>query len=185
MNKIILAIIILGAVGGYAVYSSRSTPSTETQTPSSTASSTPITTESQSQEKFSGSLIDLVSKSAPLTCTFKKNDVNSEVSGTVYMSAGNFRVDYQARIAAAKQTIEGHTIYDGTTSYTWTSLLPQGFKMKIPSIKNLTTADSSSQTSILAAQNDYACRTWTPDTALFTAPTSIQFVELPTPTTKK
>ena len=106
-------------------------------------------------------------------CTFTRDDDNAQTSGAVYFSGGKMRGDFN--ISSAGKTFESHIISDGTDMYNWSSLMPQGIKIKVAA----GTSDSTTQNNSFNIDDkvDYDCDSWNPDNSLFTVPTNIQFMD--------
>ncbi len=179
MNKILLVVVLVVAVGGFLFYTSSKGPA-PLETPADTKSASPLG--KLSGQAFSGTLAELVSQKGFLKCSFRKTENGSEVSGTTYVSGGRIRTDYSVNVPAVKQTFEGHMIYNGDSAYTWTSVMPnQGFKVKISSIAELapksTLGNTQNQSLNIMAANDYTCSPWAPDATVFNIPGDITFTD--------
>src|SRR5579863_2306710 len=89
-------------------------------------------TQSQSQPSAQKkSLFDLFSMAGSQKCTFSDSTSNS--SGTVYVSSGKMRGDFQATNEG--KTTQSHMINDGTYIYYWTDGQQNGYKMSLAMVK--------------------------------------------------
>ena len=89
------------------------------------------------------------------------------------------RGDYDI-VTGGSETIEGHMIMDGDWVYTWTSQLPQGFKMNVSEIEDIAGEDSSTDNKTLESLGtdyDYNCSAWSEDSSLFEIPQNITFTD--------
>jgi hypothetical protein len=175
INLIIGAVVGLVVVvgGGYLAYTHQpsQTVSTETQ-----ATST-ATTESGA---FTGTLFDLAKRGGTYTCTIdSKTDTaggKTATSGTVHVSGMNVRGDFTSTVQGMGN-IESHMIADGTNVYTWNSMLPQGFKMKMTATEDHSDAVSG-QGSNANQSYTYDCQPGTADASLFVPPAAITFTAI-------
>jgi len=119
------------------------------------------------------SIAELLALGTPQTCTFSQNTDSSQSEGTVYFSNGHMRGDFQS--IANGQPMISHMLTDGTTAYVWGDGLPSGFKMMMG------TQQEGGQTSNgvdINQKQEYNCTPSTPDAALFTLPSSVQFTDV-------
>ncbi len=100
-----------------------------------------------------------------------------ETKGTTYISNGMIRGEYSTKVEGVDMT-SITIIRDGYT-YSWTSTLSTGFKIK-NEVDSSTGEDTSySGTYGYAAQiRDYNCVAWSADQSKFSIPTNIEFQEI-------
>ena len=175
MNKTYLiiacaAVVLLLAGGVFLLLgnSKSSTPSTqktgvETQTSANT-------TPADSLEKTS--LKALMSGTTNQQCTF--TDTESGSSGTVYVSGGKFRGDFNSQVNGVVQS--SHMISDGQEVYVWMDALTSGFKMSMAAIDK--TPNSGQKTVDVNKQVDYSCKPGSVDASRFSLPTEIKFEDV-------
>jgi len=177
-NQLIVVIIIVFIllVGGGLFLSKHSmSPSQAGQTANS------ATQQSGTQKK---SLFDFFSMAGSQKCTF--SDQTSNSSGTVYISSGKMRGDFQS--ADNGKTNSSHMINDGQYVYFWSDGQNNGYKMSLTTIKQqesqVTTSpqsNSSEQTPSqgvnMKQQSNYSCGPWSEDASMFTVPTNVTFTD--------
>lgn len=143
---------------------------TETETPAPADSS-----------KFEGSTAELIARGGDHVCTFDQTVENNRSTGTVYISNGKMRGDFKSSVVtgATPIDVESHMISDGEFMYTWSSMMPTGFKMAV--VQN-TTADGTTPTSQQMFDANmklsYDCDPWTVDASKFTLPSAVTFTEI-------
>lgn len=126
---------------------------------------------------FSGSMKDLVARNQSVKCTFNHSTDVDTSSGTVYVSGGKIRGDFDINAKQAVGTFQAHMITDGEYSYVWSSLLAQGFKMPIAKASAQTASQPTS--GVDYNQNlDYQCESWSVDDSVFITPSDISFVSI-------
>lgn len=147
----------------------------DTQT---TEAETPAPAENK---KFEGSTAELIARGGDHVCTFDQTVENSRSTGTVYISNGKMRGDFKSDVSASgtNMSVESHMISDGEFMYTWSSMMPTGFKMAV--VQN-TTADGTTPTSQQMFDANmklsYDCDPWTTDVSKFTLPSAVTFTEI-------
>ncbi len=135
---------------------------------------------------ISGTLKDLIARNVPMTCTFATKDETSklETKGDVYLSGKKMHGNFIS-VVNGKET-HTHMIRDDVYMYTWTSDQPEGMKMKVDQIeemtkdtmKNAKDAPQAQQATSLDNQNvDYDCSAWLVDEAKFVPPADVKFVD--------
>lgn len=172
--KGLLGLIVIGAIvfGGY--YLSHKAPTTAPVEGSATT--TPTTTD---ESAFNGSFSDLAKRSGSWKCTIDTSTTQSVSSGVAYVSNGKVRGDFTTSVANYGP-IESHMIADGDTAYTWSSMMPQGIKMKIATTSTATAGSGATSGQGMNANTSYAyhCEAWTADPTIFIPPTTIVFKAL-------
>lgn len=127
-------------------------------------------------------LRELLAAGVAQKCTFRSTE-DVAVEGTTYVSGGKVRSDYTTSVEG--NTMSGHMIADGTTSYIWMDGQQQGFTMTfnasdtdIPENTQTPGATKAPQQGLDANQAmDYSCSPWVVDGSLFTPPAEITFTD--------
>ena len=77
-------------------------------------------------------------------------------------------------------SVESHFISMDNAMYTWSPLMPQGYKIVVDE-ESLDTEEPGNipeQAKALQESFDYKCLPWIPDQSLFELPTDVEFVDL-------
>lgn len=182
MNKnkiiiwVIIAIVVIGGIVGYLLFSHKS--GTVSQAPTSSANNSTGNSNSQTQATNGPtSLNDLLASGAAQSCTY--SDVSGAVSsqGTVYIGQGKMRLDYST--LENGQNITGHMIADGQYYYTWMDGSSSGFKFAPTANQQVSPQPNQNSQSIDTNKKiDYNCAPWSPDSSLFVLPSKVQFNDL-------
>src|SRR3989344_2936863 len=124
--------------------------------------------ESQTEKKVA--FAEFVKQGGSYKCEIKNNINDAGSSGTVYVSDGVVRGEFNT-LTAGKMVTTYFLVRDGF-SYAWFSTDPtKGFK-----IKEDTSVSASSD---WANQiGDYSCESWTADRVMFEVPASVAFQEI-------
>lgn len=175
INLIVGAIVGLVVVvgGGYAVYMHQPAKTA----PVETEATSTATTESGT---YTGTFFDLAKRGGTYTCTIDSK-TNTEggkttTSGVVHISGMNVRGDFTSTVQGMGN-IESHMIADGTSVYTWNSMIPQGFKMKMTVSEDHSGA-MSGQGSNANQSYTYDCQPGTADASVFVPPATIKFTAI-------
>ena len=172
-TPIIIAVvaILLIAAGAYLVLGKKS------QTPQT--SSTNTTTEQKSEDSGSikSSIKSLLGGGKNVMCTVKYPTADQSAEGTIYVSSKKMRGDFKMMVEG--KSVESHMITDDTYSYSWSSMMPQGVKMKMAQIEAPTASPTSGQVDI-NNEVDMNCFNWGVDNSKFTPPSDIQFMDVST-----
>lgn len=142
-------------------------------------SANPQASQSSTQNK---SLFDLLSMAGSQKCTF--SDSNS--SGTVYISDGKMRGDFQSQNEGKSGV--SHMLNDGSYVYIWTDGQQNGYKMSLAVVKQqqaqITESPSNggsqaqpSQAVNMQQKSNYSCDPWSADSSMFTVPTNVTFTD--------
>ncbi len=161
---VVVAIIVLGAIAFFA-FGTKSAPAT-------TGTSTPEAMTATTQPK-TGSMKDLMAMGSS-HCTVSNTTANSTSNGDVYVAGGKMRGEFTSEIQG--KTMVSHFISDGTTFYTWSDAMPQGVKMSVAKAESA--QGTAEQPNMYTSQVNYTCVPWTADSAQFTVPTNIQFMDM-------
>lgn len=132
---------------------------------------------------FTGSTKDLLARGGDYKCTFAQEVENSKSTGTVYISGEKLRGDFKTEITATgpAMLVESHMISDGEFMYTWSSMMPTGFKMNVTETSETATITPSQQGFDANVDIDYNCVAWTPEESQFSLPSTVTFSEIKIP----
>jgi hypothetical protein len=125
----------------------------------------------------SGSFAELAALGGSFECEVSMNMEGVSADGVVYIASENVRADFTAQVSG--QSFTSHMLRTDGFVYTWSDLLPQGFKMMAD--------DSQSSGEPVALQSgfdpnspvQYNCNPWVADASVFVVPTNITFSEAP------
>ena len=160
----IVAVIIIGAAGFFLL-----------KKPAQTLQESPTVQQTQPEEsQTKGSIKNLLAAGKNQTCTIKYPAGEQIGEGTVYVSGKNLRGDFT--ITSEGKTIDSHIIQDETYMYSWSSLTPQGIKMKIADLEKVQ-ASPTTESVDLEKEVDVNCSHWSVDNSMFTPPSNVTFVE--------
>lgn len=146
------------------------------------SSSSSETAKIQLSQSSSGpkSLTDFLSMKGTLKCTFSDNSNTS--SGTVYVSNGEMRGDFQSAMNGTIQ--HSHMVNDGTYIYYWSDG-QKGYKMSLASVKSETSQISGAPAPSAAnpggmnmhQKANYSCGPWAVNGSVFTPPSNVTFTD--------
>lgn len=147
---------------------------------SSTATSQTENSKMQPVSNTPKSLSDFLSMTGTLKCTFSNSTNNS--SGTVYVSNGKMRGDFQSTNNGTAQ--QSHMVNDGTFVYFWVDG-QNGTKMSLSAIKNEEAQVSGTPSNNSQPQGGmdmhqksiYSCSPWVANSSVFTPPASVTFTD--------
>ncbi|MDB5244210.1 MAG: hypothetical protein JWN18_80 [Parcubacteria group bacterium] len=178
IGGIVVVVVLLG--GGYYFMHQNGVQSVEQTNGVEGSSSTTTTTTTVSGEKFNGSFTELASRTGSWKCTIDATASGTGTTGTTYVSSGKVRGDFTTS-TSNNGTFESHLISDGQYSYTWSSMMPQGIKIKMTADQTGIAANGATSGSASSANSSYAynCEPWTADASLFVAPASVTFMTVP------
>ena len=167
----VIVVIIIGTAGFFLLKKPVQTPQESTTTQQ--------TQPEESQTK--GSIKNLLAAGKNQTCTVKYPAGEQTGEGTVYVSEKNLRGDFT--MTFEEKTIDSHMIQDETYMYSWSSLSPQGVKMKIAELEKVQ-ASPTTESVDLDQEIDVNCSSWSVDSSKFTLPANVNFVETRTTPTQ-
>jgi len=133
------------------------------------------TNSERTRETSSGSIADLMARQGDWKCAVASHNDASNSSGTVYVSNGEIRGDFESRIPQLDRTIESHMINMGGYVYVWSSVVPQGFKSKA-ALSGASSAGTAGQGVDFNQSYQYSCEPWTRDASLFALPQDVTFI---------
>lgn len=175
-NKIAIAVVAIIVIAGGAFLLTRN----KAKSPSTVDSNTEATADAESEASIeSGSIESLIAAGRSQMCTFSSKEQDTQTSGTMYVSGGKMRGDFETDTGSGNKTVS-HMMYDGTTSYVWSDGSNMGFKMAL---------DTSDQTSAPTQGVDpkknyeYHCEKWSTDNSKFELPSNVEFTSAPSVTT--
>jgi len=173
MNKGILSVIVIVVVVGLGIWYWVATAPASSQTGDQTASTT-----EQSGVPASGSsdLRTITAQGGNYTCTIDNSTADGVVSGTIYGSGGQTRLDFSVRNNDGT-TVMTHVIRSGGYSYTWVDGQTTGTKAAVTSSTPIISQPQGGVISVTDTSSfDSECHPWSPDVSEFTPPTGISFV---------
>jgi len=161
---IIVVVVLMRGTGGPAAPGGTGPGGTANNGTSGQTGGTPMT------------LKDLLTAGISRQCAFStQNPSNALVTGTVYVTSGHLRGDFNSKNASGTLT-SSHIITDGQTAYVWTDSPAQGFQMSFASMsspaagnKGFVNPDQST---------NYSCTSWSADQTEFTPPANIKFTDM-------
>ena len=166
----IVLIVVAVAIAGGAFYLTRMTGNSEEGVTAASA----VNVE-QGTGVMKGSMQDLIARGGSWKCEFTHKTDVGDSTGTVYTSGGMVRGNFISRVPQLGE-VKSSMIARDTFVYTWSDMMPQGFKM--PMSSEGPSATTAGQTNFYEQELDYNCTPWEVDTALFEVPTTMTFVEL-------
>jgi len=170
----IIVVIIIAAAGFFLL-----------KKPAQTPQESPTVQQTQQEEsQTKGSIKNLLAAGKNQTCTIKYPAGEQMGEGTVYVSSKNMRGDFT--FTSEGKTFDSHMIQDETYMYSWSSLSPQGVKMKIAELEKVQ-ASPTTESVDLNQEVDINCSSWSVDSGKFTPPANVNFTEtnLTPPQTQK
>jgi len=177
IGYIALAMIIISG-GGYLLLKGEPASAPATQ---SEVQGTKDSVQSQDSTVPSQvSMRDLVARGQSLECTFDMDVEYSKSNGTVYIADGKVRGNFDIVVSvsqAGTQKFQAYMIADAETSYVWSSLIKQGFKLPIS--KNETSANPQNGVDYNQKLN-YSCKPWNANASFFVPPADVVFSDGPT-----
>jgi hypothetical protein len=171
---ITVVVLLLLALGGYAVMSWKTTPVKKI----SEASPTETISE---KAPASESLKDLLSSGKSQTCTFTTNSEDYSGSGTVYVGGEMMRGDFTTMVSGAE--MKSHMIVKDKTSYIWTEGQKQGIKttfedQNVSEDLTGTPAQTGQKGPDVNAEYSYDCKDWTIDPSMLELPAGVVFASV-------
>lgn len=165
---LVLGIAVIGG-GAYFVFNQPSSGSEDTQMESAEAGA------------FEGSMTALMKRGGNWKCTVDASantGAGAAVSsGVVYVSGEKVRADFTSTIQGFG-TVDSHMLADGTNVYTWSSMMPQGFKLPQAKMEGQGGAETSGSGFDANQSYSYDCQPGSADAALFSTPGNVTFTEL-------
>jgi hypothetical protein len=135
---------------------------------------------------MSGSILDLIKSGGTSKCTYTSKQADVQMTGTTYVSGKQMRNDTEMTLGNGTK-MESHMISDGTWIYSWTSAMPQGFKMNIKEAEEkygtmdagTTKPEANQEATMKNFQDkfDFKCSKWGVDASKFELPKGITFMD--------
>jgi major membrane immunogen (membrane-anchored lipoprotein) len=144
------------------------------------------TTQNDGEENIKGSILDLAKMGKNVKCTYKFDNEEAAMEGTVYVSGSKTRSDIKIKISDGTEN-DSTTITDGEWMYMWSTAAEQGTKMNIKDMEQMAEKyktegdaeeDSNNQYKNQTQDVDYKCRPWVVDNSKFNIPTNIEFIDM-------
>lgn len=141
-------------------------------------------TDSPSVSSNSSSISDLFSDEDDITCTWDYNDSNEITRGTLYISDGRLRQDYELETGE-----EGGVLFLNDFIYFWDKSSSEGIKYSASTLEGFEdeideAADTLNSYEDLygnvdfTEEYDFDCGNWNVDESLLTPPSDIEFVDI-------
>jgi len=166
---IAVALIIIIAAGAYLVLGKKS------QAPQTSSTNTATEQKTEDSGSVKSSIKSLLAGGKNVSCTVKYPTAQESTEGTIYVSGKKMSGDFKMMVEG--KSVENHMITDETYSYSWSSMAPQGVKMKIDQEQNSNASPTSGQVDV-NSEVDMKCSPWGVDNSKFTPPTNITFMDL-------
>jgi len=116
----------------------------------------------------------LIARGGNLTCDVSVSTPDAPAEGTTYISGDQVRADITVRPSMmGGAQINAHMIQSGGYIYSWSDMVPQGFKMEVSE----SVGAAQSQGFDVNAQVEYSCSPWLVDASKFTPPAAVTFTE--------
>jgi hypothetical protein len=172
MNTNLIVGIIAGVVvlGGAVYFFSRPGDSDQ-------EANGPESGEEQTAGSFSGSIKDLAARGGSWKCDIDTSTSQAVSSGTVYVDGKNIRADFSSNVEGYG-VADSHMIADGEYVYSWSSVAPQGMKVKMTLSDG--SGEATAQAEVMDSNVEYAydCQQCSADQSKFSLPNSVMFMEL-------
>ena len=171
---VIAAVVILAIVG--IVFAKKE----KTEVKSDSLTARMMNSEKNTVEPMS--LKDLMTAGKTQKCIFSASSDSGSNQGSVYFDNGKMRGDFTATVNG--KAVGSHMINDGTYMYTWSDEQKAGAKISIDSMAkmqaNMPAPTGHAMVKAGVDQNakySYNCSSWSADTAQFSAPADINFID--------
>lgn len=183
MNKTVITsitgiILVVAAIAIWQIVKKPAVTVVPNTEPSTTSVSTNATPSPTNGKKMAFS--EFVKKGGSYECTVDQyigGNYSIKTEGKVFLSNGDIRGDYSVK--AQGMDIKGSVIVRDGFAYTWSSMIPQGYKVSIKDGSGTVTAGAVGTYHWNADQiGDYDCVEWKADASKFVVPTSISFQEI-------
>ncbi len=133
-------------------------------------------------EKVKGSMLDMLKKWQPVTCTFSTNEDWQKIDGTMYVDGKQMR--YIGKWEIAGKTVEMNMIMKDGFTYSWNSMMGNsGFKMKAD-LDEKESVDTKESKDEINKEFDLDCNSGV-DSSIFELPSEINFQEFAIPVLPK
>ncbi len=183
---IIAGIVLAGAIGGGVYYSTMNndaddvatTATATTNTNTATVNSGGVVAQDDSVVGSTQTVQEVMQGNKAVTCTFQYDSGSTSQDWTLFTDGnGKMRGDFMTT-AADGSAITGGTIRDNTDMYIWGEKGGKSFGSKA-SLASAEEARATTGTSLNIDKDlEMSCETWKVDTAKFTAPSDVTFVDM-------
>jgi len=126
------------------------------------------------------SIENIIALNKPMRCTFNKTDGTSELSGIFHTDGAHIYGEFRIRSTASDSNFSSFLIIKNGESYTWTDIVPLGYKTKVAESAK-TNAGAKEQSQLIGTEDkiQLECKPWQEvDTSIFEAPSWITFTSL-------
>ena len=165
---LIVAIVVIG--GGAWYFSSQKSVGTSGDALEQQA-------DTMKESKGMGTFAELIGKVGTWKCTVRMNVAEAPSEGVAYIADGKVRADFTSKVQAlGGKEVQSSMIQTDGYVYTWSNMMPQGMKMKVPLSND--PAVSEMVPDNYTEQVDYDCGPWMMDASKFTPPAEVSFMEL-------
>ncbi len=173
---IIIGIALVAAVGGGVYYvATQGDVHLDVGASINTEDGEAVDTDADMEDSVNGqgSLESLLGLGRDLTCTFSRQEVDSQINGTVYVSGEDMRGDFDISSEASGNT-ESHMIMTGDRVYVWNEGSTQGTQFKASE------EDSEQAQKFINLDQtlDYDCDSWRKDSSKFNLPPVVTFTDI-------
>lgn len=124
------------------------------------------------KELTAGSFSELMAREGAWECEATAAHEEGVSTGIVVMNGGKLRGDFVAIMDGV--SVSTSFIHRDGVAYTWTDMLPQGFKVAI----DAAAGTAGGQGIDPSTQVDYSCAPWTPDESAFEVPSGMTFIDV-------
>lgn len=166
---IAIALVIVVALGIYALSSNKDSATQETTETTDRAQT------ENSDLQGTGGLKNILSLGKDLSCTFERSDDNGGFSGTAYVSGNKLRGDFTMHLEGTGD-IDSHLIKADDTTYVWMG--NTGSKFSDTAIDADTKPQTDTNSVNLDDEVKYSCSPWRKDTSKFEIPEDVTFTDL-------
>lgn len=116
-------------------------------------------------------------------CDVSQSVSGTESKGTVYVKGGNSmqdrKISGEFKTSTQGINITSNFIMKEGYSYSWTSMMPTGYKVKVNDVEGDTETNTSGNINFDSKQiGEYDCKDWVLDESKFTLPSNIKFTEI-------
>ncbi|MDZ4226073.1 MAG: hypothetical protein U1C66_01120 [Patescibacteria group bacterium] len=175
-TNLIIGIVVALAVVGGGTYVAMN-PEIVSNITASFSGNGQVNTEVEGNASVGSTFAQIVALGQSVQCTFSQDDgAGNTSSGTMYIANGGtqMRGDFTTT-QSGSIPMESHLVRAGGYTYIWSDSSPQGIKSKVVNEAELS---SGSQNDDIDEDTEFNCQAWSIDTAKFTLPTGIEFMEV-------
>ena len=164
---IVLALIVIGGL-----YVSKKSQKPQTEQPTAQSTEAPASEQS-------GTIKSLLAMGKNVSCDVSYSAEQNKTVGKIYVAGQKMSGDFTIKTSDGK-TMDTHMIQSEGYIYSWSSAIPQGTKMKIPteSASPSPAASGASSGFNPDQQVQYKCSPWGADDSKFSPPTNVQFMDI-------